>query len=141
MSLLPFALLPTPSRPWPCGFPFPGLTPRWKMTQLTLVCRTPAPLPAVLGDRSGFQCTGAVTHLGGGGSQEVLTHSRETPSAVASTVGVSRRRKCGWKSSQEGVLRGGRAGAPELGVQERSGRKCRLFPGGNKGLEAGLGDF
>lgn len=46
-----------------------------------------------------------------------------------------------WKSSQEGVLRGGRAGAPELGVQERSGYKCRLFPGVSKGLEVGLGGF
>lgn len=140
MSLLPFALLPTPSRPWPCGFPFPGLTPRWQMTQLTLARRTPAPLPAVPGGRSGFQCTGAVAHLGGGGSQEVLTPP-EKPSAFASTVGVSRRRKCVWKRSQEGVLRGGRAGAPELGVQERSGRKCRLFPGVSKGLEVGLVGF
>lgn len=140
MSLFPLALLPTPSRPWPCGFPFPGLTPHWQMTQLTLVRRTPAPLPAVLRGRSGFQCTGAVTHLGGGGSQEVLTHSRETVRSC-NTVGVSRRRKYVWKSSQEGVPRGGRAGAPELGVQERSGRKCRLFPGVSKGLEAGLVGF
>lgn len=113
MSLFPFVLLPTPSCPQPSGFLFTGLTPCWKMTEVTLIHWSPAGLPAVHWGRRVFKMhwvpwpTWLMVVR-----RKVLAHFREAvhpkvASARPSTVGVSRRSRRVWKSSLEGLLRGG----------------------------------
>lgn len=112
MSLFPFVLLPTPSCPQPSGFLFTGLTPCWKMTKVTLIHWSPAGFLLCTGAGVCLNPLGAMAHRLMVVRRKVLAHFREAvhpkvASARPSTVGVSRRIRRVWKSSLEGLLRGG----------------------------------